>query len=66
MILQSSPGPSNLHDEQLHHDPQVLEEFDIQEILHVGPTTQDVCDYLVQRGYNKDQVEREIDEAQEF
>ena len=40
--MQSSPGISNLHDDQLYRDPIVLEEIDLPEILHVGPTTQDV------------------------
>ena len=41
--MQSSPGISNLHDDQLYHDPVVLEEIYLPEILHVGPTTQDVA-----------------------
>jgi len=38
-----SPGPSNLHDEQLHHDPVVLEQIYLPGILHVSPRTQDVA-----------------------
>ena len=38
-----SPGPSNLHDEKLHHDPKVLEGIDFPEILHMRPTMQDVA-----------------------
>jgi len=41
--LQSSPGPSNLHDEQLHRDPVALEQIYLPGILHVGPRTQDVA-----------------------
>lgn len=42
--MQSNPGPSNLqNDEPLHHEPVIVEEIDLPEILHVGPTTHEVA-----------------------
>lgn len=41
--MQSSLGPSNLHDEQFASRSRSLEEIDLPEILHVSLPTQDVA-----------------------